>query len=365
MRHINIEDSETLTAFVKIVKDAAKDPHSSLYGVTSETGEQLIGDAHKGGGTTTDLDHKPQKDLAKVETIVEQHKKNEDVALKTPTGKMAALAELLTALSHAMDKDGFTVLADELDAHLTKMASSLEVTAMNPAAAPAGQMEAGKTSNKAPEMDFSQAPLAEDAAKMYEELEKEKKIAPATPTSSPVVPVHAPGQTPKMPMASALIERLIALANDMDDSGLTELAAQLDNEAQRVASFLEAAPGNTGALKFAEYGVPEAAADIQKMYPDARVTYPGQQPTVTMGPAKVTTSPQKHHQKIREMLGLSPNSNLQAELAARGVYPKSAQHPSGYSTWSELYSQIGNAKTDINKMLDVSNVTTGPMTVKR
>jgi hypothetical protein len=99
--------------------------HGKLYGVTHETGEQLVGDAHP-KGTKTNLDNnKPsEKNLDLVETIVEQHKTNEGIALKTPSGKVAALSERLSKLADVMDNNGFKVLADKLDEVLTALAAS-------------------------------------------------------------------------------------------------------------------------------------------------------------------------------------------------------------------------------------------------
>jgi hypothetical protein len=68
----------------------------------------MIGDAHKGGGTTTQLDNKPAGDGAKVETIDEVHKHVLDVAESVPTGKQGA-AEL--SVKEAEIK---AVLVDEL-----------------------------------------------------------------------------------------------------------------------------------------------------------------------------------------------------------------------------------------------------------
>jgi len=98
--------------------------HGKLYGVTHETGEQLVGDAHP-KGTKTQLDNnKPtEKNLDLVETIVEQHKTNEGIALKVPSGKLAALTERLSKLADVMDKNGFVALADQIDGVLNALAA--------------------------------------------------------------------------------------------------------------------------------------------------------------------------------------------------------------------------------------------------
>ncbi len=75
-----------------------------LYDITGETGEQLIGEAHPGGGPTM----VPAKDEGgKVETIVEEQKRNMEVARKQPTGKQAAfVAKQLVALANRLDAEG-------------------------------------------------------------------------------------------------------------------------------------------------------------------------------------------------------------------------------------------------------------------
>lgn len=61
-----------------------------LYDVSGETGEQLIDKAHPGGGTKTELTHS-KTDENLVETIVEQQKRDIEVAQKIPKGTYAAL----------------------------------------------------------------------------------------------------------------------------------------------------------------------------------------------------------------------------------------------------------------------------------
>lgn len=97
--------------------------HGNLYGVTHETGEQLVGDAHP-KNTKTHLDNnKPEKGLDVIETIVEQHNINEGIARKVPTGKLAGLSERLSKLADAMDAGGFEVLADRVDGMIERFAA--------------------------------------------------------------------------------------------------------------------------------------------------------------------------------------------------------------------------------------------------
>jgi hypothetical protein len=81
-----------------------KEAVDKLYDITGETGEQLIGEAHPGGGPTM----APAKEEGgKVETIVEEQKKDLKVVQKQPTGKQAAfVAKRLVALANRLDAEG-------------------------------------------------------------------------------------------------------------------------------------------------------------------------------------------------------------------------------------------------------------------
>lgn len=151
MRHINLEDSEVFNNFVKIAAEeglldkkidliypdydisasdyqldigitAMATRDSGLYGLKQESLETLVNQAHPGGGTTTDLSLKPSGDLAKVENVVEQHKKNQDIALKKPTGKYAELATKLVALAETFENAGLLSMASDIDVCLNKIA---------------------------------------------------------------------------------------------------------------------------------------------------------------------------------------------------------------------------------------------------
>jgi hypothetical protein len=80
-----------------------------LYDITGETGEQLIGEAHPGGGPTM----VPSKDEGgKVETIVEEQKKMLKVVNTQPSGKQAIfVVQQLVALANRLDTAGKTEAA--------------------------------------------------------------------------------------------------------------------------------------------------------------------------------------------------------------------------------------------------------------
>jgi hypothetical protein len=90
-----------------------------LYGITGETGEQLVGDAHPGGGPV----QVPAKDDGgKVETVVEQQKKDMEAATGKPTGKQAAfVARQLAALANRLDSEGKTEAALLVDKTLAEL----------------------------------------------------------------------------------------------------------------------------------------------------------------------------------------------------------------------------------------------------
>lgn len=92
-----------------------------FYGVLDDDLTKMVADAHKGGGTKLDLGSN-DKDLSKVETIVEQHKRIEDVARKMPKPKLAQLMVKLEKLASVMDEAGFVEDADAVEAVMKVMA---------------------------------------------------------------------------------------------------------------------------------------------------------------------------------------------------------------------------------------------------
>lgn len=131
-----------------------------LYGVKSEPGDKTVGQAHPGGGAKLDFGSN-DKELGKVETIVEQHKRNQDIALKMPKGKVASLVGKLAKLADAMDEAGFSKEADQLEATmniLSKAAEAAEMSFSPQEAAEAGPSEPGRTHNFAPAEIAAQNP---------------------------------------------------------------------------------------------------------------------------------------------------------------------------------------------------------------
>lgn len=97
---------------------------NKLYDITGETGEDLINQAHPGGGTTI---AEAKEEGGKVETIVEQQKKDIEKALKAPTGKYAKLnAEMikkLVSLANDLEARGEMEMVKEIDNTLKTLTS--------------------------------------------------------------------------------------------------------------------------------------------------------------------------------------------------------------------------------------------------
>jgi len=96
-----------------------KTAFDKLYDITGETGEQLVGQAHPGGGPTM----APAKDEGgKVETVVEEQQKDLKVVKTQPTGKQAAfVARQLVALANRLDAEGKTEAALLVDKTLAEL----------------------------------------------------------------------------------------------------------------------------------------------------------------------------------------------------------------------------------------------------
>jgi len=82
---------------LKIYKSAV----DKLYDITGETGDDLVNQAHPGGGPTL---FKAEEEGGKVETIIEEHKKVLDKANKAPTGKYAEVISKLVATANMLEE---------------------------------------------------------------------------------------------------------------------------------------------------------------------------------------------------------------------------------------------------------------------
>jgi hypothetical protein len=103
------EAADAVDKQLSIYKEALE----KLYDITGETGEQLIGKAHPGGGPTI---APAQEEGGKVETIVEEQKKNIQKATKPPTGKQSSLVvSQLISLANRLDNEGKTEAAMLVD----------------------------------------------------------------------------------------------------------------------------------------------------------------------------------------------------------------------------------------------------------
>lgn len=109
-----VEAAVTIDKQISIYKEAL----DKLYDVTGETGEQLIEQAHPGGGPTI----VPAKEEGgKVETVVEEQKKSIDKATKKPTGKYAQLVLDLIATANSLEDEGRTEEAQMVDQTLREL----------------------------------------------------------------------------------------------------------------------------------------------------------------------------------------------------------------------------------------------------
>ena len=102
------EAADAVDKQLALFKEAA----DKFYDVTGETGEKFIGEAHPGGGPTM----VPAKEEGgKVETVVEQQKKDIDVANKEPTGKYAETIMRLVATANRLEDEGNIEAAQMVD----------------------------------------------------------------------------------------------------------------------------------------------------------------------------------------------------------------------------------------------------------
>lgn len=104
----SIANALALVSKASAESEINKQGADKLYDVSGETGEDLVDQAHKGGGTATELTHSKTKENL-VETIVEQQERDVEVAKKAPKGTYATLVNLynkLSKLGHADKLEG-------------------------------------------------------------------------------------------------------------------------------------------------------------------------------------------------------------------------------------------------------------------
>lgn len=107
---------------LEVSLSAAAATSNKMYGVTSETGEDLVDAAHPKGGFVVDVGNKVSDDLNRVETICERHEEMADIATRMPKGKLASFTEALVKVADALDAKGFVSLADQIEHILGKIA---------------------------------------------------------------------------------------------------------------------------------------------------------------------------------------------------------------------------------------------------
>lgn len=93
------------------VKQAAGE---KLYDISGETGEDLVDQAHPGGGTETEVTNSKTKENL-VETIIEQQERDIAVVNKMPKGTYAAVVQTLVSLADKLDAQGLRKEADAID----------------------------------------------------------------------------------------------------------------------------------------------------------------------------------------------------------------------------------------------------------
>lgn len=137
-----------------------------LYGLPGETGEQMVGKAHPGGGTVVELDNnKPKdKDMAKVETIIERQKVMREVAEGKPTGKLAQAMSKLIHLANLLDERGEVDAAAEVDAELAKIAAEMDQTLIDDGGMSVGTPAAFKAPSDVPLAPGQEAGYLDDVA---------------------------------------------------------------------------------------------------------------------------------------------------------------------------------------------------------
>jgi hypothetical protein len=181
-----------------------------LYGLGGETGEEMVGKAHPGGGTVIDLDNnKPKdKDMAKVETIVERQKAMRDVAEGKPTGKLAQAMAKLVSLANLLDERGEHAAAAELDVEIAKLAADVDQTPVD------GMYDGMTMGAPAPRKAPSDVPLAPGQEQGY--LDDVAKAAER----------EAKAKADKAARLKANNARVITLLNQLREAeGLSPLAA--------------------------------------------------------------------------------------------------------------------------------------------
>jgi hypothetical protein len=158
-----VEAAMAVDEQITIYKEALE----KLYDVTGETGEQLVEQAHPGGGPTI----APSKEEGgKVETIVEEQKKNIDKATKKPTGKYAELVNNLIATANSLEGEGRVEEAEIVDQTLRDLLETPPFVSRSAASETAGSEDSGISDLK------KEAAVPVDNAKLIKKWEAMIKL---------------------------------------------------------------------------------------------------------------------------------------------------------------------------------------------
>lgn len=119
----DLDDMGEVEASVAVDKQilSYKTATMKLYDVMGETGEQLIGGAHDKSPVIAPA----KEEGGKVENIVEQQKKDLEVAKKDPTGKYAETILNLIAVANKLDEEGDAEAAKMVDKTIADMQAAL------------------------------------------------------------------------------------------------------------------------------------------------------------------------------------------------------------------------------------------------
>jgi len=139
--------AEAIDLQLKTYKEAA----DKLYDITGETGEQLVGQAHPGGGPTL---VPAAEEGGKVETIVEEHKKVVDKATKQPTGKLAETIQKLLVTANKLEENGEVEAAKMVDKTIRELYEASSPFVNRSSASEATDSEDAKASIKEATSNF-------------------------------------------------------------------------------------------------------------------------------------------------------------------------------------------------------------------
>jgi hypothetical protein len=229
------------------------------YDITKETGEELIGKAHKKSPTMADA----MDERALVENIIEQQKKDIEIATKMPHGAYiqthAALIQSLVKIANSLEKQGKYKEAIKIDVVIEKLAlpfvnrQAITKEALWPALI-LGLIGGAGTAANLGFFSSKREDLSTDIKDLYEILKKASFSPSATKAAQLIEPFVSKFQG-------------ISFKDNKDIANFAEMSAQFNPVLEQIGELVNKVELELGESRWYEFGL-DKPSRIRAKYED-------------------------------------------------------------------------------------------------